>query len=73
MTSTNRQQGFLRLSEILKLIPVSKSTWWDGCKAGRYPKPIKIAPNATAWKAEDIYNLMESLENSDASQPKAGE
>lgn len=27
--------GYMRLHQVLKLIPVSKSTWWAGCKSGR--------------------------------------
>ncbi|WP_072697855.1 helix-turn-helix transcriptional regulator [Desulfovibrio litoralis] len=53
--------GFLRLKQVLHLIPVSKSTWWEGCKTGRYPKPIKLSPRTTAWKAEDIATLIEEL------------
>ena len=32
--------GFLRLPQVLALIPVGKSSWWAGCKDGRYPKPV---------------------------------
>ena len=53
--------GFLRLIQVLALIPVGKSSWWRGVKEGRYPKPVKLAPRTTAWKAEDIAALMESL------------
>ncbi len=51
--------GFVRLSTILKIIPVSKSTWWLGVKTGRFPKPIKLSSNITAWRAEDISELIE--------------
>jgi prophage regulatory protein len=50
--------GLLRLPEVLKLFPVSKSTWWQGVSAGRYPKPIKIGPRCTAWRASDIRALI---------------
>ncbi len=53
--------GFLRLSQVLALIPVGRSSWWRGCKTGRYPKPVKLGPRTTAWRAEDIAALMESL------------
>lgn len=33
----NQNLGFMRLTEVLKLIPVSKSAWWDGVKKGDYP------------------------------------
>lgn len=55
--------GFLRLASILHPagpIPVSRSTWWAGVKAGRYPKPVKFGPRITAWRTEDIRDLMAS-------------
>lgn len=57
--------GFLRLSSIIgpgKLIPVSKSTWWEGVKSGRFPKPVKLGPRITAWRVEDIRQLIERPE-----------
>jgi prophage regulatory protein len=54
--------GFLRLPSVLAPrgpIPVSKSTWWAGVKAGRYPKPVKLGPRITAWRVEDIRALIE--------------
>lgn len=54
------ETGFLRLSEILKLYPVSKSTWWEGCKSGLFPKPVKLSPRVTAWRAEDVRALINS-------------
>lgn len=52
--------GFLRITQILKLIPVGKSTWLSGVKTGRFPKPIKICPKITAWRVEDIKQLIEN-------------
>lgn len=54
--------GFVRLSQILAPsgpIPVSKSTWWQGVKDGRFPKPMKLGPRTTVWKAKDIRALFE--------------
>jgi prophage regulatory protein len=53
--------GFLRLPAVLKLVPVGKSTWWRGVKVGRFPKSVKLGPNTTAWRAEDIMKLMETF------------
>lgn len=50
--------GFVRLPNILKVFPVSKSTWWAGVKNGRYPQPVKLSPKITAWKVEDIHTLI---------------
>lgn len=52
------ETGFLRLSEILKFIPISKSSWWKGIKAGKYPAGIKLSSRTTAWRAEDIRALI---------------
>jgi prophage regulatory protein len=64
------QTGYLRLPQIVgdakaeppipAIIPVSKSTWWAGVKAGRYPKPVKLGPRITAWRVEDIRALIDS-------------
>lgn len=54
--------GLVRLSHILAPmgpIPVSKSTWWQGVKDGRFPKPQKLGPRTTVWKAQDIRALFE--------------
>jgi prophage regulatory protein len=39
------------------MIPVSRSTWFDGVKAGRFPQPIKLSERVTAWRADEIYAL----------------
>lgn len=51
--------GFLRLPQVLAIFPVSKSTWWDGVRKGRYPAPVKIGPRCTAWRVEDIRSAIE--------------
>lgn len=48
------ETGFLRLPEVLKFIPVSRSTFWAGIKTGRFPKPQKLGPRITVWRVEDI-------------------
>jgi hypothetical protein len=56
------ETGLVRLSSIIgpgNPIPVGKSTWWEGVKTGRYPKPVKLGPNITAWRVEDIRRLIE--------------
>lgn len=49
---------FIRLNQVLELIPVSKATWWNGCKTGRFPKPYKIAPRITAWNVQEIIDCL---------------
>ncbi len=52
------ETGFMRLPDVLALVPVSKTTWWLGIKTGRFPKPVKLGPRTTAWRAEDIRELI---------------
>lgn len=53
------EKGFLRLPQVLAVFPISKSAWWAGIKSGKYPSGHKLGPRTTAWKAEDILNLIE--------------
>lgn len=55
------QQSFLRLPQVLELVPVSKSHWWQGVREGRYPAPVKLGPRVTVWNSEDIQSLIRRL------------
>lgn len=59
--NTLPETGFVRLPTILALIPVSKSTFWVKVKTGEFPRPYKLGPNITAWRAEDIRTLIDSF------------
>lgn len=64
------RRGFLRLNAILAPhgpIPVGRSTWWAGVRAGRYPAPVKLGPRITAWRIEDIEALIERPEQAASS------
>jgi prophage regulatory protein len=54
--------GFLRLPQVLAIFPVSRSAFWAGVKSGKYPKPVKISERCTAWRAEDIRDLISSYD-----------
>lgn len=69
------ETGFLRLPQIIgnpkaqppipAIIPVSKSTWWEGVKSGRYPQPVRtLGLRITAWRVEDIRALVAKPEAS---------
>ena len=55
------ETGFLRLAQVLSFIPIGKTSWWDGVRSGRYPKAVKLSPRCTAWRAEDIRELVKNL------------
>ncbi len=63
--------GFIKLRTIIgnpktkpptpPLIPVSRTTFLNGVKSGKYPKPIKLGERSIAWRVEDIHALLEEL------------
>ncbi len=53
------ETGFIRLPEVLNLIPIGKTSWWNGVKSGRFPSSVKLGPRTTAWRVEDIRELIE--------------
>lgn len=61
MNPDYNENALLRLPQVLSLIPISKSAWWKGCKDGKYPKPIKLGPRTTVWKASEILTLVEKI------------
>ena len=63
MKFTLPEIGFVRLPQVLEVIPVGKTVWWEGVKDGRYPKPVKLSTRCTAWRAEDIRTLIKQIED----------
>jgi prophage regulatory protein len=53
------ETGFVRLPAVLSILPISKSTFYAGIREGRYPTPVKISERTSAWRVEDIRNLIE--------------
>ena len=68
--------GFLRLNQIVgdakatppipPLIPISRSAWWAGVASGRFPPAVKLGVRTTAWRAEDIRELIVKLSAGEA-------
>lgn len=65
------QPRLLRLKQIIgdpnadppipPIVPVSKSTWWEGVRTGRFPKPVKtLGARITSWRSEDIGELIQT-------------
>ena len=43
------------------IIPISKSSWWAGVKTGRFPQAIKLGDNTTAWREDEVRELVDTL------------
>lgn len=52
---------FMKVKQVLQVVPFSASTLWRKSKTGEFPAPIKISANITAWRTEDVNNWIESL------------
>lgn len=56
-------QCLYRLKQVLARIPISKSSWFAGIKAGRYPRGLHLGPRTTVWRSEDIDRIIANLGN----------
>lgn len=45
---------FLRLPQVLELIPVGKSTIYYLIQKGEFPKQVKLEPKLSVWRKSDI-------------------
>lgn len=52
--------GFLRISDVLAVFPISRSALYQGIKDGKYPAPVKLSERTAAWKVSDIRALLAS-------------
>lgn len=50
-----------RLPAVLAHVPISRSSWFAGVKAGRYPKPVRLSERRVAWRASDIRSFVAAL------------
>ena len=46
--------GFVRQPTVIAHVGFSKSTLWAKVAQGAFPKPLKLGPRITAWRAEDV-------------------
>lgn len=51
----------MNIHQVLAAIPVSRSTWYNGIKKGKFPPPVKVSNRMNLWKAEDIQGLIYRL------------
>jgi predicted DNA-binding transcriptional regulator AlpA len=54
--------GFVRLPVILNILGFGRSTFLDGVKDGRFPRPVKLGPRISAWRVGDIRRLIRSFD-----------
>lgn len=53
MSNSNVPITLMRIPQILKVMPVSKSKFWLMVQKGEFPKPIKIG-RSSFWTIEQV-------------------
>ena len=51
----------LRVPAITERIGCSRSYWWAGVKAGKFPQGIKLSSRVTVWRRSDIDSMIATL------------
>ena len=49
----------IRLTEVLKIVPVSRAGFYNGMKTGHYPEPVRLSERCVAWRLSDIQKIVE--------------
>lgn len=65
------ETGYLRIWHIIgdpkatppipALIPIGRTSWLNGVRSGKYPKPVKLGKRTTAWAVASIRALIVEL------------
>lgn len=58
-------EGFVRLPQVLHVLGIGKTTFWEGIKTGRFPAPIKLGPRTAVWRVEEIRGLIDRISDQD--------
>ena len=52
------EDRLIKLPEVLATLGMKKSKWYDGVKAGKYPKPIRRSSRDTVWPMSAIQKIV---------------
>lgn len=55
------QEVLLREPQVLKLVPISRSTLWQWCREKKFPSPIKLSARVTVWDAKQVLDFIANL------------
>ena len=55
------ETGFLRLADVLRLVPVCRTAWYNGVRAGDFHQPVALGKRARGYRVEDVRALIDRL------------
>ena len=69
ISSSLPEAGFLRLKQIIGdkktgtpgVLPIGRTSFLNGVKTGKFPRPVKLSERTVGWRAEDIRRLIASI------------
>lgn len=72
--SSDQKYEFFRLPKVMAMTGLSKTTIWDlSSNDPDFPKPVKILPQVTAWRSDELQIWMDSRPRANLSrQEKKG-
>jgi predicted DNA-binding transcriptional regulator AlpA len=53
-----KEERLIKLPEVLSTVGMKKTAWYEGIKAGKYPRPIKRGPRDTVWLMSEIQKVI---------------
>lgn len=59
--STTTDTKLLRIGQVLEIVGVKKSTWYDLIKQGKAPKPMRLSHKWSAWDSVEIDNFVSEM------------
>ena len=51
----------LRLPEVLRRYPVSRTSWYEGVRMRLYPAPMRLGKRTVAWRESEIIAMIAKL------------
>ncbi|TSA09629.1 MAG: AlpA family phage regulatory protein [Comamonadaceae bacterium] len=53
--------GYIRQAQLIPgIVPFSSATLWRKCKAGHFPKPVKLSERVTAWNVGSVRAFLDA-------------
>lgn len=62
MSATTQSASILRLKDLQRRIPLSRSAIYAKISAGEFPSPVALGPRAVGWLSTDIDKWIQSRE-----------
>lgn len=54
-----------RAKPLAKSLGIGVSTLWDWVRSGKFPKPLKLGANLTAWRADEVHAWLNTRQRFD--------